>query len=147
MTINPIINIIIYRGMKHSDVTYTLTIPLAGLINKDKPFAGRYSGRLHGLPLLPFEYGITAAYSPDHRESVPLFSSVSRCKAFSFQGCSYLLLLVLPLWRCSGSGSTDTLVTDKNVLIKPLKKERLAGLVAPRCRQRSSSDLCRCYRL
>lgn len=112
MTINPIINIIRHRGMKHNDVTYTLTIPLAGLINKDKPFAGRCSGRLQSLPLLPFEYGNTAARPPGNLESMPLFSSVSCCKAFSFQGCSISLLPCLLLWAalwlwCPVWGSRD----------------------------------------
>ena len=38
-----------------------------------------------------FEYKITAAYSPGDLESIPLFSSVSRGKAFSFQGGSISL--------------------------------------------------------
>ena len=33
----------------------------------------------------------TAARPPGDLESMPLFSSVSRCKAFSFQGCTLLL--------------------------------------------------------
>jgi hypothetical protein len=139
LTINPIINIIIYRGMKHSDVTYTSTIPLAGLINKDKPFAGRYSGRLHSLPLLPFEYEITAARFPGDLESMPLFSSVSRCKAFSFQGCSILLL---PCFTAVAALRLWCPVSDLGRL--PLKKR--AGCRSG-CRQRSSSDLCRCCRL
>ena len=65
----------------------------------------------------------TAARPPNEPESMPLFSSVSRCKAFSFQGCSILLLpcftAVVALWSWCP-------VSDLGRL--PLKKEPVAAL-------------------
>ena len=83
----------------------------------------------------------TAARPPGGLESMPLFSSVSCCRAFSFQGCSISLLprlllwaalwLWCPVWGSRDVGSGQVLIYAAAVVCEALQRVYSNSLCLP----------------